>query len=202
MVRVVRESDSRADLYQSSRRVGIEVAEFAVDFLEHRGQFVAHADVYGDPWGHPVVVLKERRDVVCVDIPHRVSHENRGTRANIAKQEVFESGVTAAALKINLPLGVAGGARRGLNDRKFAAKLEGVFPMQVGNVIEELQVGIWPDVLGPISAQLGEALNVDAREAEEIRIDNARIHRISGRNPVGDAPRAIRICVVVNGQER
>ncbi len=64
-------------------------------------------------------------------------------------------------LEINSPLGVAGGARIGLHVGVFAAKLEGVFPFQKGDVVDKLEILVGPDNLGPVASKQGESCDRD-----------------------------------------
>ena len=63
----------------------------------------------------------------------------------------------SSALKLSLPLALAGGARIGFHVGVFAAKLEGVFPFQKGDVVEKLEILVRPDELGPVAPKPGEA---------------------------------------------
>ena len=74
--RVVGRSDPVANLDKAGRGVGVEVAQLVVGIRPNRAQLIAHADVDGEPWGRPVVVLDESGEVVRVHIPDRIALED------------------------------------------------------------------------------------------------------------------------------
>src|SRR4029077_16004141 len=100
------------------------------------------------------------------------------------------------------PLGVAGGARSGLHVADFAAELEGVLSMQIGDVVENLEILVRPDDLGPVASQERESLNADTRLAVKERVGYARVNGVAGRDSVRETPRGVRVGIVVSGEKR